>query len=92
MGSTSAGSIAGSWLRIQSLWHGGSEAKKAAYILANVLVAPIVKRTVYPTVPPKVEYELTGVGRSLIEPLSTLAAWADANLPAIEAAHTTCEE
>jgi DNA-binding HxlR family transcriptional regulator len=46
----------------------------------------LVKRTVYPTVPPKVEYELTHVGRSLIEPLSALAAWAQRNQPAIQAA------
>ncbi|WP_418120691.1 winged helix-turn-helix transcriptional regulator [Variovorax sp. 350MFTsu5.1] len=52
----------------------------------------LVKRTVYPTVPPKVEYELTAVGRSLIEPLSTLSSWAEKHLPAIEAARVTKEE
>ncbi|OYU41528.1 MAG: hypothetical protein CFE44_29270, partial [Burkholderiales bacterium PBB4] len=46
----------------------------------------LVKRTVYATVPPKVEYELTEAGRSLIEPLSALSAWAQDNLPGIEAA------
>jgi DNA-binding HxlR family transcriptional regulator len=46
----------------------------------------LVKRTVYPTVPPKVEYELTRVGRSLIGPLSALSAWAQKNQAAIEAA------
>lgn len=46
----------------------------------------LVKRTVYPTVPPKVEYELTGMGSSLIDPLSALSSWALVNLPAIEAA------
>jgi len=51
----------------------------------------LVKRTVYPTVPPKVEYQLTDIGRSLIAPLSTLSAWAEANLPAIEAARATNE-
>lgn len=52
----------------------------------------LVKRTVYPTVPPKVEYELTAVGRSLIEPLSTLSSWAQKYLPAIEAARAANEE
>lgn len=52
----------------------------------------LVKRTVYPTVPPKVEYQLTDVGRSLIEPLSALTLWAQKNLPAIEAAHATNED
>ena len=42
--------------------------------------------------PPKVEYELTAVGRSLIEPLSTLSSWAEKHLPAIEAARVTKEE
>src|SRR3990167_6094647 len=52
----------------------------------------LVKRTVYPTVPPKVEYQLTEVGRSLIEPLSALTLWAQTNLPAIEAARITNED
>lgn len=46
----------------------------------------LVKRTVYPTVPPKVEYELTNMGSSLIEPLETLSLWAQEHHPAIEAA------
>jgi len=52
----------------------------------------LVKRTVYPTVPPKVEYELTEIGRSLIDPLSALSSWAQTNLPAIEAARATNED
>ena len=51
----------------------------------------LVKRTVYPTVPPKVEYQLTDIGCSLIEPLSTLSTWAVENLPAIEAARVVIE-
>jgi DNA-binding HxlR family transcriptional regulator len=46
----------------------------------------LVKRTVYPSVPAKVEYELTEVGRSLIKPLSALSAWVQKNQPAIDAA------
>ena len=49
----------------------------------------LVSRTVHPTVPPKVEYALTDVGRSLIGPLTALSSWAEANLPAIEAARVT---
>ena len=48
----------------------------------------LVKRTVYPSVPPKVEYELTNVGASLIKPLKTLADWAQKNQPAIETARS----
>jgi len=46
----------------------------------------LVKRTAYPTIPPKVEYELTELGRSLIGPLKTLAAWTQRNRCAVEAA------
>jgi DNA-binding HxlR family transcriptional regulator len=46
----------------------------------------LVKRTVYASVPPKVEYELTPVGSSLVKPLRALSEWALKNQPAIEAA------
>jgi DNA-binding HxlR family transcriptional regulator len=39
----------------------------------------LVTRTVHPTVPPSVEYDLTPLGRSLLEPVSALADWAVAN-------------
>lgn len=37
----------------------------------------LVERTVYPSVPVRVEYALTALGRTLIEPLSALAHWAE---------------
>lgn len=49
----------------------------------------LVHRKVYPTVPPKVEYRLTEIGSSLIEPLSALSSWVERNFPAIEAARAT---
>ncbi|MEU3603432.1 helix-turn-helix domain-containing protein [Streptomyces sp. NPDC006798] len=36
----------------------------------------LVRRDVRPTVPPGVEYSLTPLGRTLLEPLSALADWA----------------
>jgi len=36
----------------------------------------LVIRTVYPTVPPRVDYELTELGHTLKIPLAALAAWA----------------
>jgi len=51
----------------------------------------LVKRTAYATIPPKVEYELTELGRSLIEPLSALGDWALRNHPTIEAARQKFE-
>jgi DNA-binding HxlR family transcriptional regulator len=39
----------------------------------------LVTRTVHPTIPPRVEYELTELGRSLRRPLVAVAEWARAN-------------
>src|ERR1700742_118638 len=36
----------------------------------------LVRRQVFPTVPPSVEYSLTGLGRSFLAPLSAVADWA----------------
>jgi DNA-binding HxlR family transcriptional regulator len=43
----------------------------------------LATRTVYPTVPPRVEYELTRLGRSLLDPVSGLGAWARQHRAAI---------
>ena len=48
----------------------------------------LVTRTVYPTIPPRVEYELTPLGRTLRAPLGAIAEWARANRPMIERAQT----
>ncbi len=45
----------------------------------------LVSRHVHPTVPPSVEYRLTPVGHSLMEPLASLVRWADLNFSAIRA-------
>jgi DNA-binding HxlR family transcriptional regulator len=44
----------------------------------------LVTRTVHPTIPPSVEYELTSLGRSLFEPLDAVAVWARKHRIAIE--------
>jgi DNA-binding HxlR family transcriptional regulator len=44
----------------------------------------LVTRTVFPTIPPKVEYELTKLGRSLLEPVSGIGLWARQNRSAIQ--------
>jgi DNA-binding HxlR family transcriptional regulator len=43
----------------------------------------LVTRTVFATVPPRVDYELTGLGRSLLEPVSGLGLWARTHRPDI---------
>lgn len=46
----------------------------------------LVTRTVYPTIPVRVEYELTRLGRSLLVPISQLGEWAANNRESIQAA------
>ncbi|WP_035616021.1 helix-turn-helix domain-containing protein [Haloferula sp. BvORR071] len=45
-----------------------------------------ISRTVYPTVPPKVEYCLTDLGHSLLEKIEPLLRWADENHAQVRAA------
>ncbi|MBL7259656.1 helix-turn-helix transcriptional regulator [Actinoplanes sp. LDG1-01] len=53
--------------------------------LRNLERDGLVSRTVHAEVPPRVEYELTPMGRSLIPPALALAGWAMQHVPAIEA-------
>lgn len=49
----------------------------------------LASRHAYAEVPPRVEYELTWLGRTLIEPIQTLTTWAEANGEAILDAQDT---
>src|SRR5208337_515830 len=49
----------------------------------------LLKRTVYAEVPPRVEYDLTPLGRVFLEPVTSLCAWAQAHLGDLETAHST---
>ena len=44
----------------------------------------LVTRTVFPTIPPRVDYELTDLGRGLSQPVIALATWAIEHLTEIE--------
>jgi DNA-binding HxlR family transcriptional regulator len=46
----------------------------------------LVTRTVYAEVPPRVEYRLTPLGRSLREPLEAVQTWAERHVSAVMAA------
>ncbi|MBD2101673.1 helix-turn-helix transcriptional regulator [Leptolyngbya sp. FACHB-261] len=41
--------------------------------------AGLLNRTIYAEVPPRVEYHLTELGKTLIQPIATLSAWAEQN-------------
>jgi DNA-binding HxlR family transcriptional regulator len=46
----------------------------------------LVTRTVFPTIPPRVDYELTDLGRGLAEPVKALGQWAFEHQPQIQGA------
>ncbi len=46
----------------------------------------LLTRRVFPTKPPSVEYSLTALGRSALEPMAALVQWAERRHPEIEAA------
>jgi DNA-binding HxlR family transcriptional regulator len=52
----------------------------------------LVTRTVHAEVPPRVEYALTEVGSTLIEPLAALDRWARAHMPAILGSRSRYDE
>jgi DNA-binding HxlR family transcriptional regulator len=52
----------------------------------------LVERTVEPTVPPRVTYELTELGQSLREPVKALGDWAIQHIACIRAAQQRFDE
>jgi DNA-binding HxlR family transcriptional regulator len=54
--------------------------------LRNMERDGLVTRTVTPSIPPRVDYELTDIGESLAEPVKILGDWAFQNLERIAAA------
>ena len=49
----------------------------------------LVTRTMFPTIPPRVDYELTDLGRGLAQPVEALGRWAFEHLPEIQGARTS---
>ncbi|GCE08221.1 hypothetical protein KDAU_55500 [Dictyobacter aurantiacus] len=58
----------------------GISRKVLAQTLRDLERNGVVERTVHPVVPPVVEYSLTPLGRTLIEPVNSLRTWAYGHL------------
>lgn len=52
----------------------------------------LVKRTQYPIIPPKVEYELTAMGESFRKPVNALGQWALQHRAKIDAAREAYDD
>jgi DNA-binding HxlR family transcriptional regulator len=64
---------------------GGISQKMLTQTLRSLERDGLVQRKVYPVVPPRVEYSLTRLGRTLIEPLRALCRWSEKHLPELQA-------
>ncbi|MEP6686465.1 MAG: helix-turn-helix domain-containing protein [Verrucomicrobiota bacterium] len=64
---------------------GGISQKMLTQTLRSLERDGLVQRKVHPVVPPKVEYALTKLGRTLIEPLQGLCRWSEKHLSELEA-------
>jgi DNA-binding HxlR family transcriptional regulator len=65
---------------------GGVSQKMLTQTLRKLERDGLVERHVYPVVPPKVEYSLTPLGKTLTELLRAICQWAEVHLDEIEAA------
>ena len=54
--------------------------------LKNLERDGLVSRTVTPSIPPRVDYALTDLGRSMLVPVRALGQWAQAHIPRMDAA------
>jgi DNA-binding HxlR family transcriptional regulator len=52
----------------------------------------LVTRTIFPMIPPRVDYELTDLGRSLRKPVIALGTWAQTHLAEIDAARSAFDQ
>ena len=62
---------------------GGISQKMLTTTLRGLERDGFVTRTVTPTIPPRVDYELTDLGRELLVPVSALGEWARQNIERI---------
>ena len=78
-------------MRFNELRHaiGGISQRMLTLTLRNLERDGLVIRTVYPEIPPRVEYQLTELGRTLTDPLDTLWNWASRHGSEVRVARET---
>lgn len=81
-------------MRFNELRHaiGGISQRMLTLTLRNLERDGLVTRTVYPEIPPRVEYALTDLGRTLTEPLDALWNWAAAHQNEVQVARTRYDD
>lgn len=67
---------------------GGVSQKMLTQTLRGLERDGLVHRTIYPTVPPKVEYTLTPLGRTLVGLVDAIRVWSEQHIEAVMQAQT----
>jgi DNA-binding HxlR family transcriptional regulator len=65
---------------------GGISQKMLTQTLRNCERDGLINRTLYPEVPPRVEYKLTLLGETLCTPIAAIRNWAEENIAEVTAA------
>lgn len=71
---------------------GGISGKVLSETLRQLERDGVVSRTAYDQMPPRVEYELTPLGRSLHQPMAALAAWAQDHIEEVQLSRNAFDE
>ena len=71
---------------------GGISQKMLTQTLRSLERDGLVARTVYPIVPPRVEYALTPLDATLLRPLGAICQWAEEHLPEVATARRAHSE
>ncbi len=71
---------------------GGISQKMLTTTLRGLERDGFVTRTVFPTIPPRVDYELTELGRELLVPVFALGEWARQNTARVKEARRRFDE
>jgi DNA-binding HxlR family transcriptional regulator len=71
---------------------GGISRKMLTQTLRAMERNGLVQRVVYPVVPPVVEYSLTPLGQTLVEPMKALGDWAYGHLQEVARARTAYDQ
>ena len=71
---------------------GGISQKMLTQTLRGLERDGLVQRTIYPQVPPRVEYALTPLGQTLCGPIAALIRWSEENIDAVISAQKRYDE
>ncbi|MFN8528801.1 MAG: helix-turn-helix domain-containing protein [Anaerolineae bacterium] len=80
--------------RFSELRHGiqGISQKMLTQTLRSLERDGLVKRTLYPEIPPRVEYELTPLGKTLCEPIAAIIRWTEEHISEVVTAQRAYDE